>query len=469
MTTTQNVNIPVAAIDVNDWNGPREADEELTASVKERGILQPVCAMPVNGGRYLLVYGARRVDAAKKAGLETIPAALLPEDTPETELRVLNLLENIQREDQDPIQEGRIFAGLVKLGKSTSEIAGHVHKSVGYVHSRLALTGLCPQAQEFIEENGSYSVEAVAMLAKLTPERQVEIIEGNPHYADSPQDMRYAIRQVGRLDGAEFDPTDDALLPEAGPCSQCPKRTGADKLLFDEEDWSGDTCLDEECFAKKIEAHAGREIARIRKKNPDASCVVKPYSYDYADETNKALFDRHDAKPLKDWRVAYGKDDKKNPDAKTAILLGKNGKVEKVTLIPSARPKDGRANKPKTAEEKAEFLEKRRMAWISGQVRGIVQTPREEKPLCDKKTAATWLKHLAEAIAGEDMTLEKASLYLFRQLSRNLAEGLYVDTISAIDVAQRGDKCLRVLRVFNAETKAETAFDALKAKSAEQI
>lgn len=457
--------IPVAAIRENTWNGPREADEGLVASVRQDGVLEAIRVVDQGKDGYLLVYGARRLDAARKAGLKTIPAVVLDKKTTEKEMRELNLVENIHRLAQRPIQEGRIFKELVGMGKSVGQIAAAVNKSKGYVNNRIVLTNLCPQAEELVEQNGTYSVEAVCMLAALPPERQVELVERSPHLVDNAAEMRSAIRRTGTLDNAPFDPEDADLDPEAGPCTDCAKRTGADTLLFGEEDWESDTCLDKGCYARKCAAKVARDIAKLRKKTPTAPCVVEKWAYNYTTSPEeKALYDAHDAKPPAGMDIVYKKPDE--PDARPAIDLS-HGKARQAWLVPAKnQQKDGRAAKPKTPEEKAEYLEKRRTAWVAKQASDEGdkndRTPAPEE-------AAHWVQRLAEACLCKDMEFGEAAEWLLAHLRYDVKSNLNYQTVYAIDTAQLNDATLRYLRAVAGDDAAVRLLDELRAKAAEAV
>ena len=457
--------IPVAAIRENTWNGPREADEGLVASVRQDGVLEAIRVVDQGKDGYLLVYGARRLDAARKSGLKTIPAVVLDKKTTEKEMRELNLVENIHRLAQRPIQEGRIFKELVGMGKSIGQIAAAVNKSKGYVNNRIVLTNLCPQAEELVEQNGTYSVEAVCMLAALPPERQVELVERSPHLVDNASEMRSAIRRTGTLDNAPFDPEDADLDPEAGPCTDCAKRTGADTLLFGEEDWESDTCLDKGCYARKCAAKVARDIAKLRKKTPTAPCVVEKWAYNYTTSAEeKALYDAHDAKPPAGMDIVYQKPD--DPDARPAIDLS-HGKARQAWLVPAKnQQKDGRAAKPKTPEEKAEYLEKRRTAWVAKQA-SVEGDKNERTPTPEE--AAHWVQRLAEACLCKDMEFGEAAEWLLAHLRYDVKSNLNYQTVYAIDTAQLNDATLRYLRAVAGDDAAVRLLDELRAKAAGEV
>jgi ParB/RepB/Spo0J family partition protein len=134
--------IDLALIDPNPDQPRRLADAdrlaELAADVAERGILEPLIVRPSGDGRYQVIAGGRRRAAAEIAGLADVPC-LVREDLSDDEARAVALVENLQREDLDPEDEGRAFAVLVDQGWSQRKIAQAIHKSHQYVMRRLQL------------------------------------------------------------------------------------------------------------------------------------------------------------------------------------------------------------------------------------------------------------------------------------------------------------------------------------------
>ncbi|MBD3729864.1 MAG: ParB/RepB/Spo0J family partition protein [Sphingomonadales bacterium] len=109
-----------------------DALAELAASIAQRGVIQPVIVRPLAGGRYQLVAGERRWRAAQKAQLHEIPA--LVRELDEREVMALALIENIQREDLNPIEEARAYHRLAEDEELTqAEIAKMVDKSRSHV------------------------------------------------------------------------------------------------------------------------------------------------------------------------------------------------------------------------------------------------------------------------------------------------------------------------------------------------
>jgi len=140
--------LPVAAIEPHPEQPRRHFDEdalqELATSIAKRGVIQPVIVRPLAGGRYQLVAGERRWRAAQKAQLHEIPA--LVRDLEERDVMALALIENIQREDLNPVEEARAYQALATRDDlPPSEIARMVGKSRSHVVNLQRLLQL-PQA-----------------------------------------------------------------------------------------------------------------------------------------------------------------------------------------------------------------------------------------------------------------------------------------------------------------------------------
>jgi ParB family chromosome partitioning protein len=145
--------VPVELISPNPAQPRRAFDEEglaaLAESLRSRGVLQPVLVRPVPGGRYQLVAGERRWRAARLAELETIPALVRPDDDADT--LELALIENMAREDLNPVEEARACAALVEeLGLTREDVGRRVGRSRVAVSNLIRLLDLPDEALELI-------------------------------------------------------------------------------------------------------------------------------------------------------------------------------------------------------------------------------------------------------------------------------------------------------------------------------
>ena len=179
--------LPVAAIVPHPNQPRRHFDEaslaELAASIAARGVIQPVIVTP-HGEGWRLVAGERRWRAAQKAQLHEIPALIRELD--EREVTALALIENLQREDLNPIEEARAYARLAESeGLTQAEIARMVDKSRSHVANHLRLLTLPALVIELVEE-GRLSMgharalvgcEEALTLAELAVAKQLSVRE----------------------------------------------------------------------------------------------------------------------------------------------------------------------------------------------------------------------------------------------------------------------------------------------------
>ncbi len=147
--------LPIELIVANPNQPRRRFDDEalnaLAGSLGERGVLQPVLVRPKPGGTYELVAGERRWRAAQIAGLSEIPALVRPRDDAAT--LELALIENMAREDLNPIEEARACAALVEeLGLTREEVGRRVGRSRVAMSNLLRLLDLPDEALELLEQ-----------------------------------------------------------------------------------------------------------------------------------------------------------------------------------------------------------------------------------------------------------------------------------------------------------------------------
>ena len=150
----------------------QQALAELAASIRSQGLIQPLLVRPVDRERYELIAGERRWRAAQMAGLEEVPA--LVREVPDEAALALSLIENIQREDLNPMEEAAGLQRLVDEFKMTHEQAADaVGRSRSATTNLLRLLKLAKQVQEMVMEGALEMGHARALLA-LDAARQIE-------------------------------------------------------------------------------------------------------------------------------------------------------------------------------------------------------------------------------------------------------------------------------------------------------
>jgi len=137
--------------------------EELAASIRENGVLQPVLVRPL-GNRYQLVAGERRLAAAQRAGLLKIPAVV--RNVPDDKLLELALVENIQREQLNPVEEAQAYQNLLEtLGLTQDQLATKLGKERSTIANALRLLRLPPGVKVLVAEGKLSAGHARALLA----------------------------------------------------------------------------------------------------------------------------------------------------------------------------------------------------------------------------------------------------------------------------------------------------------------
>lgn len=261
--------IPLGDLHESPWNPrkhfPPKPLEELAQSIREVGVLTPLVVRPRKAGGYEIAAGHRRKRAAALAKVATVPA-IIRELTDQQMLEVLTI-ENMAREDVHPLDEGEGYRTLMKqTGWDVDTVAAKVGKSKSYVYQRLKLAELIPAAKKALLEEQITAGHAI-LIARLTPKDQKEALEhSHEHWGDKELvSVRELARWIEReihldLHAASFKKDDATLLPEAGPCTTCPKRTGFLPDLFPDVT-KKDACTDRACFKAKTQAFSARVIA----------------------------------------------------------------------------------------------------------------------------------------------------------------------------------------------------------------
>ena len=150
----------------------QEALKELAQSIKEHGIIQPIVVV-ARGENYIIIAGERRFRAAKMAGLKTVPAIV--KEYTEQEMREIALIENLQREDLNPIETAIAIKQLIDLyGFTQEEIANKLGKSRPVIANSLRLLTLEPEVLTLVEKGKLQPAIARAIIT-LPRDQQIEL------------------------------------------------------------------------------------------------------------------------------------------------------------------------------------------------------------------------------------------------------------------------------------------------------
>jgi ParB/RepB/Spo0J family partition protein len=310
--TTLRMAAPLLAI--NSPTNPRrrhgldiDSLNAMAASLKAQGVVQPILVRPLPSSRlaetshlsprpvYELVSGERRWRGAQIAELATMP--MLIRDLSDQAVIELQLVENIEREDLDAMEEAEGFELLrTQLGYTVDQIADRIGRGrgVSYVRKSMKLLDLSPESREAMYA-GDLGRSTGLLVARYPAERQAEVVAFIKSRATKtpngkvPAPFREIAPALHRfntdLADASFDPEDADLVPAAGACSACPKRTGNKQDLFgDADQMEPDNCTDANCFESKKNAHVVRIHDQAKAKglhviSPEIANQAKPYPY----------------------------------------------------------------------------------------------------------------------------------------------------------------------------------------------
>jgi ParB family chromosome partitioning protein len=163
---------------------------ELAESIKSQGVMQPILARPLGAGRYEIVAGERRWRAARMAGLTRVPA--LVREVPDRHALAIALIENIQREDLNPLEEATGVKRLIEeFGMTHAEAAGALGRSRAAITNALRLLELAPPVQELMRE-GKLDMGHARALLVLPALKQIEL-------AREAVEKQLSVRQVEQM------------------------------------------------------------------------------------------------------------------------------------------------------------------------------------------------------------------------------------------------------------------------------
>jgi ParB family chromosome partitioning protein len=227
--------VPIARIEPNPFQPRNHFDEEslagLTASIREVGVLQPILVREIGPDRYALIAGERRWRAAKRAGMQFIP--IIVRDLSDELTLQHALVENLHRDDLNPLEEAAAYQQLVEDFNMTQEaVASRVGKSRSAVANLLRLFQLPPQVQRMIADGQVSAGHAKALLG--TPDRGYQEALARRIVAEglTVRETEEAVRQ--RSGQADRRPSPDGGTP--GSKLRAPGLLELEELLADQLD-----------------------------------------------------------------------------------------------------------------------------------------------------------------------------------------------------------------------------------------
>ncbi len=378
---------------------------EMAATMKVYGVLQPLLVRRLPGARlqdtfedestrrasHEIIAGERRFVAARIAGLNRVPVHIVAAD--DTHAVVMQLIENLHRENLNPLDEARGIQQLVDDFNMTRDaVANALKRSHTHVVESLRLLKICPEAIAALKAGTLNRSVALLVAQRPTPALQVEFTrkaltggpDGGPLSYRSAKDL--AQRQyMTDLTQAPFALDNAQLLPKVGACTQCPKRTGANPELWDKA--GADVCTDTACFADKKEAHyealkadaqaKGRKIItgrEARELMPTEGAT--PKGYILLDKPTK----KGETEPM---RQVLGQE---VPQGKVVLIETPTGGVVEAVPVRAAgealqaKGAAGKADKKAPKPTKDELQAEYQTRWRGAAIAQIIETLKNDPP-----------------------------------------------------------------------------------------
>ncbi len=159
-----------------------ETLEELANSIRQHGVVQPIVVRPLEDGFFQLIAGERRWRASQRAGLQRVPAVI--RQAGEHDTLEIALIENLQRQDLNPLEEAHAYERLiVDFGMTQDEVARRVGKNRATIANMLRLLKLPPEVQQWLRESKLSTGHAKALLSLSEPgailDAARKVIQGN--------------------------------------------------------------------------------------------------------------------------------------------------------------------------------------------------------------------------------------------------------------------------------------------------
>lgn len=268
---------------------------ELADSIASVGIIQPLVVRKVGKG-YQLLAGERRWRAAQIAGLKTVPVTIR-EATDEQALEIM-LLENMQREDVHPLEEGNGFKSLRDInGMRIRDIAGRVGKSEDYILDRIRLTLLIPELQQAFMDD-KMNITTAVCASKLSTDAQKLFLKevgsrNNMNYSSS-----YFEKFRGDLRKVNWDKKKVDIFPGAPACSVCQFNTATHEMFPDEV--RKPHCQNIKCFERKSRAGLLAELEKCRENGTPVAIADYYRAQIESDLKGLQVLDRYSLDELRD-------------------------------------------------------------------------------------------------------------------------------------------------------------------------
>ncbi|MCJ7778047.1 MAG: ParB/RepB/Spo0J family partition protein [Sedimentisphaerales bacterium] len=264
---------------------------ELVASIVAGGVREPIHVRvhPDQPGKFELRDGERRHRASIAAKVEKIPA-IVHDDMGDEDALDMTFIGNKFRKDLSPMEEAEEIANCIeRLGGNAAAISKRIGKEEWWVRQRAnvwsSLSEKWKAIFKDIDKNAEYrswKIAHLAIIARLPEAVQNEIMDNiyDPEKMPVIRLNELIAEYLKLLSKAKWDLDDQTLVPKAGACSKCNKRTGSQPLLWEDAETqtaAGDKCIDSACWKNKLSEWLKRKFASLKEDHPNLVLIANDY------------------------------------------------------------------------------------------------------------------------------------------------------------------------------------------------
>lgn len=460
--------IPVKQISPSILNPRRYINEsdlqQFAEDIKnDGGIQQPLKLRIKDKDKYEIVYGERRYRAAIINKMETVPAFVVEMDNPTVEKE--QLIENANRQDVHFMDEGAKFSNMINRKVNpwpVDDVAKLVNRPVHYVLQRAELSNLTDKLQKDAWA-GKIGIGFCIEMARLPKDAQTFLHSKFTGYRTADYGNVKILKEMiekhikRNLKTAKFDTTDATIDPKAGPCTTCPKRTGANNLFGDIK--SKDICMDSACFVNKTLLATLVQIDNVIDKHPNIVFVKYPNS-----DIHKLVLKKLQSRGIKEDDIKsqydFGSSNSKGSTA-TKVFFVDNDNLGRFTTLykqSSSLSSNGKSKAidvkelKKTGKAKAAEIN----AAIDENIKGIKERQKRYDELDNEKI---WLR-IHNEIAGDDkwevpsieFTKEDMAAIMMAMYTKTMAQAKINKVFDIKGTSAWGPEKIKLLEAFKTAT-----------------
>lgn len=366
-TKSQLLQLPLSAL-IPTRENPRKfvadhAFNELVKSIEQDGIIVPLIARPIPGGKYDLRAGFRRYKAAQKLKLETVP--VLVRELTDLEALSVTIKENLDRSNLTPLEEAAAVASYTERGLTHQQVAAEFGRTPGWVARRAQLLKLGEDWRKALADSehwlSRWPIASLELVAALNEEQQQKLWKLlNDDHSYQIRDIRegkYAIvasciadKFTYELMNARWDPADATLNPKAGACNACSNRSSANPLLWEGMEnlkavAAGDRCLNPTCWQAKAKAYELRHLNALKEKHPELVVIETGWK---GNKPAQAAVKRTNVPKYSQYQVTECK--ASDTGAKPAVKLSDDGLTSTIVYV-KPKTNNGTHDQPATQTE----------------------------------------------------------------------------------------------------------------------